>query len=283
MKFILGTANLGQKYGITNQNELSKNEILGILHFASSNGINSFDTAASYGSAEQILGKYLSANKIDAEVTTKLLIKPDDTPQSVAKKIQESLNRLTVPKIDNLLVHNIDAIHHETFNEISQSILMNDYVRHFGVSTYNLQEIHASLNRLPELSIIQVPENILDQRLLNHEAMVNLNKKNVKIQVRSIFLQGLLLSESSQLPRNFQSIKMQLNFLRELSQILSCTVLDLCLSYINFIKWKSEVVIAVQNINQLNSILNYKNVEFDWALVPEVSEIIKDPRNWSQL
>ena len=57
MKIILGTAQLGLDYGITNQNgKPSIETALDIIKTSLDNNITIFDTARGYGDSEKILG-----------------------------------------------------------------------------------------------------------------------------------------------------------------------------------------------------------------------------------
>ena len=69
-KLILGTAQLGQKYGITNNNRLTNSECHNLISAAIKCGINTFDTARDYGDSEQILGGTLQSK--DIKIITKL-------------------------------------------------------------------------------------------------------------------------------------------------------------------------------------------------------------------
>ena len=69
-KLILGTAQLGLKYGIANINgKPDFKKSLNLLEFAWTNGINTFDTAPTYGNSEKILGKFISTkNKNEKKI-----------------------------------------------------------------------------------------------------------------------------------------------------------------------------------------------------------------------
>ena len=70
MKLALGTAQFGNNYGISNKNGIvSPNMAARILSLAIKNGVDTIDTAISYGEAENIIGKYC---KRDVKIVTKL-------------------------------------------------------------------------------------------------------------------------------------------------------------------------------------------------------------------
>ena len=60
-KIILGTVQFGLNYGVANKTgKLGEDEIPAILLKASEAGINTIDTAYSYGNSEELLGKYIA-------------------------------------------------------------------------------------------------------------------------------------------------------------------------------------------------------------------------------
>ena len=56
-KISIGSAQFGQKYGVTDSRYLKNSEIKEILLYAKTKNINSIDTAYNYGNAESRLGK----------------------------------------------------------------------------------------------------------------------------------------------------------------------------------------------------------------------------------
>ena len=69
-KLILGTAQFGQNYGITNvMGKVPEAEIKSIFRNARSNQIHALDTASSYGDSELVLG---NIGVSDFDVITKL-------------------------------------------------------------------------------------------------------------------------------------------------------------------------------------------------------------------
>ena len=58
MNFILGGAQLGSKYGISNSNAFSKKNSFKILEAALKNNINDLDLAINYGDSHKIVGEF---------------------------------------------------------------------------------------------------------------------------------------------------------------------------------------------------------------------------------
>ena len=72
---ILGTAQFGMDYGLTNKNgKVEENEAIEIIRKAISLGFEYIDTAAAYGDSEKIIGKALSnISNNNLKIITKLL------------------------------------------------------------------------------------------------------------------------------------------------------------------------------------------------------------------
>ena len=64
MKLVIGSAQFGSNYGLSNKvGELKTNEIKKILNFANKVGIREIDTAIGYGNSEKKLGKVITPDK----------------------------------------------------------------------------------------------------------------------------------------------------------------------------------------------------------------------------
>ena len=67
-KMVLGTAQFGMDYGITNVNgKPTRNEVFNILDFAWENGVRRFDTAPGYDS-ETWLGDFLTSRGLQDQI-----------------------------------------------------------------------------------------------------------------------------------------------------------------------------------------------------------------------
>ena len=127
-----------------------------------------------------------------------------------------------------------------------------------------------------------MPENICDRRLFHSEELLELSKENNEINVRSIFLQGLLLLPVEAIPKGLSESNKSINDLELYSKKEAVTRIDLCIAYAKSISWASKIVVGVESIDQLKAILdsNYK-LSSDWEKnISIVGEMIADPRKW---
>jgi aryl-alcohol dehydrogenase-like predicted oxidoreductase len=283
-KFILGTANFSGDYGIAQKNHLELEQVEEILSFAQTNDLNHFDTAKSYGDTQKILGSFLDySNRV--QLDSKIGNQECGTIESILESVRKSLDELKTNKLSTLYLHDANSLLGDnksaTKNGLTKILDMGlaDYI---GVSVYTLNDLLECKKALPDLSRFQVPENICDRRLSYSEEMLELSRDNNQINVRSIFLQGLLLLPIEAIPKGLSESSKSINDLDLYSKKESVNRIDLCIAYAKSISWASKIVVGVESITQLKAILdsNYK-LSSEWERnVSRVSEAIADPRKW---
>ena len=99
MKLVIGTAQLGMKYGLFNHKPISRKEFKKIEKLVYKSNINFIDTAISYGDSENIIGNSKLKN-LNIITKIKLPEKKDIYIKDwVSKEISKSLNRLKIKNI----------------------------------------------------------------------------------------------------------------------------------------------------------------------------------------
>lgn len=281
-RFVLGTANLGSKYGINNSEEFSLEASRNVLSHGIRRGINTFDTAAEYGIAEELIGTTIKSSA-EVQIITKIPTRSTYSYEFVSKCLEQSLDRLKQNRIYGLMFHDPDIYKKNEIQDISKRLLDSGRVEHLGFSAYSLEALLDAKNRNPNWSIFQVPENILDRRLVNSLEMVELARARNILIVRSVFLQGLLLSLPSEIPEKFKNHQEIFRELHLVAESLGVKPIDLCISYSLSIPWSSGVIIAANSIFQLNEILDFRFLRTDFNLLERLPEQVLDPRRWSEL
>ena len=160
MNLILGTVQLGLDYGIIRKKptiEQSKD----ILNLAINSNILTFDTAQGYGNSEEILSN-ISDNE-NVTIITKIDFENLNTEKEILDKINISLKRLNVNKIDVLLLHSFNDFRNKNLVEILFNLKKNNIIDKIGVSLYTLQEALEVLDD-NRISILQIPFNYLDRQ-----------------------------------------------------------------------------------------------------------------------
>lgn len=261
MKLGLGTAQFGMEYGISNQRgRTSPEEVSLILDVARQNRIQYLDTAPAYGDSEDILGKMMhERNNFSVVTKTHVLNSENMTGRSavlVENTFRRSLSRLRLASVYGLLAHRAedllrpegDAIYRKMIELKKQSL-----VTKIGVSVYTAREIDAILDRY-EIDIIQVPVNVLDQRLLVSGHLEKLKKKGIEVHARSVFLQGLLLMDADALPPYFELVREHLRRYHESIIRLGLTPLQAAIGFVAGLKQVNVVLCGVNNHNHLREI-----------------------------
>ena len=283
-KFILGTANFNGDYGIAQKRKRELEKVQEILSFAQINDLNHFDTANSYGDAQKILGSFLDYSH-RVQVDSKISNQECRTTESILESVQKSIAELKTNKLSTLYLHDANSLLGNNKSSTKSGItkiLEMGLADHIGVSVYTLDDLLECKKELPVLSRFQVPENICDRRLAHSEELLELSRDNNVINVRSIFLQGLLLMPIEAIPKGLgESIKI-ISDLDLYSKKEAVTRIDLCIAYAKSISWASKIVVGVESITQLKAILDsdYK-LNSEWEKnISVVSEVHADPRNW---
>jgi aryl-alcohol dehydrogenase-like predicted oxidoreductase len=210
IKLGLGTAQWGSPYGVSNTAGVpADTEIRQILSAAGGYGLSIIDTASQYGFSEETLGRCLPdashfriVTKTPALKTTRVTI---DDVQRMKAAFQQSLQRLRRESIYGLLIHHpadLAADPDGLLWQALQDLRRQKLVEKIGVSVYTGLEIDAMIGQVRP-DIIQVPYNVLDQRLAQSGHLTRLKEMGIEVHARSIFLQGLLLMDVDHLPAYF--------------------------------------------------------------------------------
>ena len=289
-KLILGGAQLGNKYGIYSKASKMKNlnELKKIFEFSAKNELKFIDTAQDYKNSEKVIGQ-LSKNKF--KIISKINLDPKlsfkDLELIIFKKINISLRKLKVKKIDILLLHNFDRfINNENYlskiYKVLDKLKNNGIILKVGISTYYPEKIH-NFFKIFKYDVVQVPLNIFDQRLLFSKFYNLKSFKNVEIHVRSVFLQGILLKKKY--PTYFDKWQKKIKVLVDFLQKNNIDPIHFCLSFVLGVKKVRKVIIGVQNLCQLKEILKQSKKKIKYKRKIFKRFIIKDgkliiPRYW---
>ena len=108
-----------------------------------------------------------------------------------------------------------------------------------------------------------------------------LKKKNIKLQIRSIFLKGLLLYDYKKLPKKFHYWKNDFKKYQMYLKKNKLNKINGALSILNKIDYES-VVIGFDSYQELKEV--FKNIPVNNILIPEFNikkrNKIIDPRRW---
>jgi len=262
--FILGTAQIGMKYGVTNNSEKpNKDQAYEMLNFCLEHNINFFDTAHAYGDSETLIGQYQKEICKDLNIVTKV--------NSFEQFLDSSIK---LKNIYAVLIHSF-----KDYNNLLVDKLIQNTSR-VGVSVYNLDEALTVLSN-PSISIIQIPFNYLDRQWFDPKFIKIIRKNNITVHVRSIFLQGKLI-HTNLLPNDIS------NNILTISNNLKLKPIELAISYIKTIDWIDGIIIGADNLEQIKEnylifqnsrILDNSEIK-QFQVFNSIDPSIIDPRKW---
>jgi len=282
----LGTANFGQRYGLTQSDsglsERSVSEIFDLLDVIQNIHI---DTSPDYGSAELIVGKLGRSKKFMERISTKIPQRTYGDSHLMKQSVVTSLRHLGVDEFESVLLHGFSENFEDNLSSIEKGltkILDKGLARSVGLSCYSESEVVTAKKLLPVLTVFQVPENVADQRTLHSLKLLELSNTENKIFVRSTFLQGRLLQAESELTGIFESLKPVVLDLKRVAKNSNLDPLEYCLAYAKSIPWSSGITFGVQSKSELVGIISalqqdYPRIEFNNL---KVDSHMVDPRNW---
>tara|TARA_B110000902_G_C14287309_1_gene579393 strand:+ start:432 stop:1313 length:882 start_codon:yes stop_codon:yes gene_type:complete len=291
MNIGLGTVQFGLDYGVSNQNGIpSADAVSSILNFASDKDIQVLDTAALYGNSEEVLGAALvtghpfkivtktphfnqpKIKSTDAELLT------DCFHQSLSKTKQKALYALLIHHADDLLAEDgaylIDAM-----------LKLKDagLVEKIGVSVYNEQQIDQVLDRF-NIDILQLPINVLDQRLLASGKLGKLKHLGIEVHARSLFLQGILLMDVSALPKYFEPARELLTKYHAFIALNNLTKVQGALSFAKACHSIDHIILGVSTLPELKELTDawegLPDKQLDFSDYACNSELILNPASW---
>jgi len=290
----LGTVQFGLNYGISNKaGQTSQAECEKLLQEAAINGVSILDTAASYGNSETLLGKLLPPEHPFRIITkvpaiNKTRIQQQDIDQIITS-FQNSLQRLQQPKVAGLLTHRTDDLLAEGGQEIFaclQEFKRRGLVEKIGVSINRPEQIKQVLDRY-EIDLIQIPINVLDQRLILGGELKELKNRKIEIHARSIFLQGLLLIPENEINAFFNPILPDLARYHTYLKANKLTPVQGALCFTDQITEIDAIILGVNNLDQLDSNLQdfnaIKNRKLEFQEFAIHDETMINPSLWNKL
>lgn len=262
MKLGLGTVQFGLDYGVANSDGMTpRSEVERILRIADDNGIRILDTAAMYGESESVLGITLPQQHEFKIVTKTPSFRTNRITSHQAKRLRtafnESLERLRQDRLYGLLLHHADDLLSpggDLLFEEMRRLSTAGLVEKIGVSVYTAGQIDSVLtNIVPDL--VQLPVNILDQRLIQGGYLAKLKDLGVEIHARSVFLQGLLLMDTAALPGSLAILQSHIKQLETFLDEHSLTRLQGALMFMAQQPELDTVLVGVCSGDQLMDIL----------------------------
>ncbi|MEQ8363072.1 MAG: aldo/keto reductase [Cyclobacteriaceae bacterium] len=283
-RIILGTVQFGLDYGINNKGgKTGAEETFRILNYALDNGITTLDSAFAYGTALKIIGQFHERFGRFFQVNSKFKVEQGD---SVEKQLVRTFSNLGLKGIDTFFYHKFDDLQNTRIQHELKSFKSRGLIKKIGISIYTNREFEEAMN-YEWIDVIQIPFNVLDNNNRRGDLIRLAKAKKKEIQVRSVFLQGLLFMRPNALPQRLKPLGRYLDVLNSISGEENLSIEEIALQYVMENPLIDNVLIGVDTLDQLES--NVKKLKsprskklsgsVDGINVAEVD--LLNPQNWS--
>lgn len=255
MKMVLGTVAFGiDGYSLPNTGKPKPtlDSILKMLDYARSNGIEFLDTADAYGDAEERIAIY-GADKF--KVISKLKpnclegVQDREVLPIIKSELQTDLSRLGIPSLWGYYFHTPEYLYNKKAVEALIECKKEGLVENIGVSIYEPKDACYAVKQ--NIDIIQVPYNILDQRLHKTDFFSISKENKVKVFARSPFLKGLLTMPIDKLPQHLESAKPHMEQIDGIVSKHNCQRIEACMLFSLMNPNIDYVVFGVESLDQL--------------------------------
>ena len=286
-KLGLGTVQWGMKYGVSNScGRTGGAEISKILTVARESGLSLIDTAALYGEAEKALGQqqlegFRLVTKTPRFAKGRIT---DRDAKTLVETLEKSLGLLRTDHVYALLVHHVEDVlvsGGEYLIEAMASLKDRGLVKRVGASIYDSRNLELVVERLRP-DIVQLPLNVLDQRLIEDGSLDFLRHRGVEIHARSAFLQGLLLMPLNQIPDYFTPWRSILDRWNAACDRQGVSPLQAALGYVTRLDAIDYCILGVESASHLQQCLLalQSSDAFDASGLSSADTGLVNPMNW---
>ena len=281
-KLVLGTANFGDIYGISNKLRLSTQEVDEILNWASGK-IEELDSSEDYKGSHQAISKHAKHYKI----TTKINLNRLGNIKDLTPKVKNICEEIGIEKIERVLLRphatdpkfTLDAI-----KKLEKMRLMGS-IASLGLTVYETKEMNYFIGALDFPITFQVPLNLLNRSFQEQITFNPTRYQGFNFYVRSVFLQGLLLMNPENIPHHLSEAIEPVRFLNDKLTKLGLSTLEATFAFIRNQNWATGTLVGVTSLDELKKNLHAfeGKREIDWGFLqdlPYPPARILDPRLW---
>lgn len=243
-RLVLGTAQLGMHYGVTNRiGPPSSDAAIALLRRAEAAGVGALDTAPGYGNAEELVAR----SGVELPVFTKL--DPALDPSDSARR---SLERLGRDQLDVVFLHQPDLMEDDPDDVIGRADrLVGELFVSLGASTYTTSQFAAAIAD-DRITTIQAPVSVADQRLVHSGLLEEAAAAGKRVVARSVYLQGALLSDPGSLPDHLRALESITRDLARTSADRSTGIAEALFCFVRDLQGVSDVLVGCETEQQLD-------------------------------
>ena len=254
-KLGLAAAQFGLDYAAASHRGRSPEAEVGdMLQIAARSGVGLLDTVLS-GRAERAIGQ-LTPRPCPFRLVVKTA-RCDRGPDFVEAEARASLARLGVERAYALLIEQAGDLfspYGPALWERMKKLRDEGLFDRIGVSVYASDDPVGVARRFRP-DIIQAPASLLDQRLIVNGALAELAEMGIEVQLRSIFLQGLLFLPPDRVPAPLQSAARGLSRVRRMIAEGRSDPLQAALGFALARPEATTVIVGVNTASELQAVV----------------------------
>jgi aryl-alcohol dehydrogenase-like predicted oxidoreductase len=255
-KLGIGCALFGAKSSVgDNRLGVSAPEAFAIIALAAEAGANLVDTAAQWSESEDVLGQVLPSYPPFSIITKTAPIAGG--VEAVERRARASLDRLGQRSARALLVHDAAELLGPDGPALWARLRRLKEAGLFEAIGFTACTCDDPLGiaRRFQPDIVQVPVNLLDQRLVASGVLSELAAMGIEVHLRSVFLRGLMFLPGHDLPTHARDLAPSLSRLRRLIAEAGADPLRIALGFALSRPEASRVIVGVASPAELRAIL----------------------------
>ena len=246
-------------------------------------GVNCFDTAAAYGSSEDVLGRALHELGVAERVVVVTKVRaltPEERAdrraaiRAIHESIAASRKRLGIDLLPIVLFHKeADAQYLDVLLELKE----RGWLRHAGVSCGESPASAVQLAAEPGISAMQIPANLLDQRHQGGGTLTAVASSGAALLIRSVYLQGLMLMPEHDIPEGLQAVVPVRRQFEAIARDAGVSMAELAVRYMLAQEGVTSVLTGVDCMDQLKeNIAVFERGPLDDATCRAITDITVD-------
>ncbi|MDR3507693.1 MAG: aldo/keto reductase [Caulobacteraceae bacterium] len=283
-KLGFGAAQFPLDAGMPVRGRTPEAEVAEIMGLAARSGLSVFDTTHGAPHAETVIGE-----RLPRPCPYRIMVKTgrgDRGGDYIEDAARASLRRMGLRSADGVIVqvagdllspHGAEAW--DRLRQLRDEGLFNS----IGISVFASDDPVGLAKRFKP-DIIQAPASLLDQRLLVNGALAQIAQMGIEVQLRSIFLQGLLFLPPDRVPGPMKGAASCLSRVRRMIAEGRSDPLQAALGFALSRPEASTVLVGVTSAAELQAIVAAASrppPELDWDDMALNDPSALDPKGWA--